>query len=670
MNALDYFLKANLYGLLFVGCYWLFLRRHTFFNVNRAYLLISAVLSLVLPVASLPTQTVQTLPDPVPVGVISLPVATISTVTAEMGQSGSGPDWEQIGLLIYGLMAVLFLLWVIVRVGRLVMLIRRSPRQMGDGYLLVQPNNPNIPTFSFFGYLVLNPADVDNDLIIKHELVHIRQYHSADVVGMALLRAVFWACPALWLIDRMLRQVHEFLADEPASQPTDYARFLVEYTFGVRPDTLTNGFFNPSLLKQRIQMLRQRATTRWALGKYVLVIPLAFILLAMTTSREEIVNIIQPTAAETITVSGRVTSATGREPISGVTATSTGNNIQPAIREETANVVSQAMNEAFTISGRVTNVADGKPLSGAVLVVKNTKQGTTTDADGRYELSNVPEGALLVVSFVGFIPQELKVDNQRVINVAMALQTSKLNEVVVVAYEPAVEPVPVAESIPAKPNSQTGINNEVFTVVEQQPEFTGGMRAMSQYLSRNLRYPKEARQGKVQGQVLVQFVVAQTGEIQNLRVLKGIGGGCDEEAVRVVSQMPNWNPGKQNGKAVSVQYNLPIQFSLEKREDKRTGQADPSLIKLTDSTIGDSPTTRPIQSGFKTANVTIRGTGPLGELGAEPLYIIDSVQTTSETFKSLNPNTIESITVLKNSSAAAYGEKGKNGVVLITTKKK
>ena len=173
---------------------------------------------------------------------------------------------------------------------------------------------------------MLNPADADNELIIRHELVHIRQYHSIDVVALALLRAVCWACPALGLLDRAVREVHEFLADrvairqvpdQPARQPVEqYARFLIDYAFGVRPNVLANGFFNPSLLKRRIQMMQQRATNRWALGKYALVLPLAFTLLAMTTAREEITAVF----SKPITVTGRVTSAADGKPLPGVTS--------------------------------------------------------------------------------------------------------------------------------------------------------------------------------------------------------------------------------------------------------------------------------------------------------------------------------------------------------------
>ncbi|SOD88658.1 TonB family protein [Spirosoma fluviale] len=793
MNALDYLLKANLYGLLFASCYWLLLRRHTFFGLNRAYLLASLVLSLTLPLVRLPAETVETLP--MPVGVIALPVTTIQVATLEAPQAEPSPDWEQLALWGYGLIALALLTRLGIRTGRLLRLIHWSPRQTQDGYILVQPNDPTLPTFSFFNYIILNPADTDNTLILRHELVHVRQWHSADVLGLGIVQAVFWACPALLLIARLLRQVHEFLADQPATQPTEYARFLVAYSFGTQlsvssPDPLTNSFFNPSLLKQRIIMLQQKATTRWALGKYVLVLPLAFGLLAMTTAREEITA-----------------------------------------------VVDSLQDEGITVTGKVTSSVDGKPLPGAIVVVAETGKGIPTDTQGQFTLKNVPKTATISFSFVGFSttnvpqvgekgrttlnialsptdPNELPtmgataaykaikpnpsmpvrtppssetingkvyraveepavfptgipglmqyvahalrypakakaagvegnvlvqfvvlptgaigsasikkgigsgcdeealrvvkqmprwipgqqngktVATQYVLPIQFALEKktddkrtgqvsgNQLNDVHVIGYEPASTPTP------QKQISQTG--DEIFTVVEKVPEFPGGIRALYQYLARNLRYPTEARQNKIQGRVYVKFIVDKTGDIRELRVLKGIGGGCDEEAIRVVSQMPNWIPGKQQGKAVSVMYNLPIQFSLEKKtEDKRTGQVTPDSkagsVQTLDNIVNtNKPGSFELDKGMSGGSKN-RYAMPLPDslrkpgtsftirsnrfMTGEPLIIIDGVEAKSG-ISHLNPDDIDNVTVLKGESATVYGEKGKNGVILVTTKKK
>jgi protein TonB len=107
------------------------------------------------------------------------------------------------------------------------------------------------------------------------------------------------------------------------------------------------------------------------------------------------------------------------------------------------------------------------------------------------------------------------------------------------------------------------VEAEIFTIVEEQPEFPGGEAALMEYLGKNISYPQLARESNIQGTVYVKFVVEPNGSISNVTILKGIGGGCDEEAIRVVKNMPSWKAGKQRGKAVRVQFNLPIRFILQ-----------------------------------------------------------------------------------------------------------
>jgi len=104
---------------------------------------------------------------------------------------------------------------------------------------------------------------------------------------------------------------------------------------------------------------------------------------------------------------------------------------------------------------------------------------------------------------------------------------------------------------------------QIFTVVENDPEFPGGMEALYKYLRENIKYPSLARDNNITGKVYVTFVVERDGSIANPRVLKDIGGGCGQEAIRVVKAMPKWTPGKQRGKAVRVQFNLPVSFNLQ-----------------------------------------------------------------------------------------------------------
>lgn len=103
---------------------------------------------------------------------------------------------------------------------------------------------------------------------------------------------------------------------------------------------------------------------------------------------------------------------------------------------------------------------------------------------------------------------------------------------------------------------------EIFTVVEDAPAYPGGDEARIRFLQENIKYPQMARESGIQGTVYVTFVVERNGSVTDVRVLRGIGGGCDEEAIRVIQAMPRWNPGKQRGKPVRVQFNMPIKFTL------------------------------------------------------------------------------------------------------------
>lgn len=103
---------------------------------------------------------------------------------------------------------------------------------------------------------------------------------------------------------------------------------------------------------------------------------------------------------------------------------------------------------------------------------------------------------------------------------------------------------------------------QIFTVVESMPDFPGGDEARIRYLNENIKYPQMARESGIQGRVFVTFVVEKDGSVTDVRVLRGIGGGCDEEAIRVIKNMPKWDPGKQRGKPVRVQFNMPILFKL------------------------------------------------------------------------------------------------------------
>lgn len=107
------------------------------------------------------------------------------------------------------------------------------------------------------------------------------------------------------------------------------------------------------------------------------------------------------------------------------------------------------------------------------------------------------------------------------------------------------------------------ITPETFLFVEQMPEFKDGYPGLIQYLQKNLKYPVVARENGISGKVIIQFIVTPEGKIKDAKVVRGIGGGCDQEAMRVVMSMPDWKPGRHNGHAVPVRFTLPISFQLK-----------------------------------------------------------------------------------------------------------
>lgn len=110
-------------------------------------------------------------------------------------------------------------------------------------------------------------------------------------------------------------------------------------------------------------------------------------------------------------------------------------------------------------------------------------------------------------------------------------------------------------------------DDAIFFVVEVQPEFPGGLDSMYAFIQKNLIYPEKAKAEGIEGRVFITFTIEKDGSVSNVKILRGIGGGCDEAAKEVVEKMPKWKPGTQRGKPVRVQFNLPIKFELEKDKE-------------------------------------------------------------------------------------------------------
>ncbi len=621
MNWWHYLLLANLYLALFYGFYLLLLRKETYFMLNRIYLVSAAMLSFFIPLMQSEwvknlfiTQKVQQTIYYIDPGF----VYQVSP-TAESGFTVS-----QFFTAVYWLVTMLLLARLIYRFVKL----KRYLQSAETGL-----------AFSFFGKVKVDENLPQKDVILQHEMVHVAQLHSADVLLFEALTILNWFNPVIYFYRKAIKYNHEFIADRDAISfgvdKSDYAMLLLSQSMGIEPNTLTNSFFNQSLLKQRIMMLHKNPSRRAALLKYGLSAPLfaaMLILTSATVSKQKTIQQISDNFGSDIPVNSVLMNLDKGE------SSFPKNTL---IEKGTVKTVSD-------LKGKVVNPM-GKPMANVKVQYEQNNFNTTTDEDGDFEIPNYTERAI-----VNFKSPDSTVLVTTFDNVAGKLK--------IVVFEDKTMAKARANTLAVKPSSDPGVVS--FASVEKLPSFPGGEEAFANYLAKSIRYPKEAKNNKFTGRVIVSFIVEKDGKLTNIKVLRDIGGGCGPEAVRVLSESPAWNPGLQNGNPVRVSFTMPVNFSL----NDGTKAASTSSSSKKDSIIDIVLTPPPNADTTKRINaVRIDG----NTLYNKAIVIIDGVEAKGiNPLNNINPNDIESITVLKDGSAAVkYGDKGKDGVIEITTKK-
>ena len=231
----------------------------------------------------------------------------------------------------------------------------------------------------------------------------------------------------------------------------------------------------------------------------------------------------------------------------------------------------------------------------------------------------------------------------------------------------------VAKSDSTQPTS----TNDSLDNFDEQPEFPGGIKALYTYLGENIKYPQAAQEANVSGKVFVKFVIKSNGNIGDIKVTKSVNTELDNEAKRVVQNMPSWTPARQNGKPVSVYYNLPISFRNEglkaSGNEPLTGKESEVVTYKFDSlelTSGEiqKNTIIGLKNNLQNENnKDLKINKPFDKA----LIFIDGIEVLDKNLKSLSPASIESMEVLKDEKAVkTFGPRAINGVILIKTKKK
>lgn len=684
MEFLTYLAKVSLFTILFYGFYVLLIRRTTFFRLNRAYLILSLILSFLLPLITLEERVSIKVEEQAAQADFAGDNAAYDIAPVDLAPAPAGKDMiTSLLLAAYICGALVFLGMFLYRLSLVIRLVRSYPETTYDDDLpvvVMTGSHLRTGSFSFFNRIFISQTDFDHhfDTVYSHEKAHVTQRHSLDILLVELFRVVFWFNPVLQLYKHSLQEVHEFLADTSATDKESYARFLVAYAMsGDYPPTITNSFFNSLSLKKRIEMLYKKPDPGYALTRYLLIIPIAALLVTLTASRHYVYTYekepLPPVPKSDKVISEKATDTADNTPNSPVESLPAEARVPVLVTYERESSPTTQKDDRV-ISGRVTDAADNTPLPGAAVLVKGLTVGTTTDSDGFYSLT-VPSGSHeLYVSFVGFIPQSLTLRDKDRIDIALSRSRNQLDELVVIGYGPVKGTRQQGDTVPSKPTGE-------FRVVEQMPEFPGGIAELRRYLSKNIRYPGEAARANIQGRVYVSFMINKLGDIRNPRVLQGLGHGIDEEALRIVISMPRWTPGKQNGAPVDVEYTLPINFKLDLPEENKQGYVPQqgTIIRNSDETRNTG--TRIQIRGAEAQSVAghlfspyelteiidqPRMKFPRGE--DAPLYLVDGKELYS--LDGLKPDTIASLTVLKRGNLVSeYGPRAKNGVILITLKK-
>ncbi|WP_304310962.1 TonB family protein [Phocaeicola plebeius] len=636
---LVYILKSAVCLAMFYLFYRLLLSKETFHRFNRIALLGVMLLSCLLPLVKVTVEQVS----PVNAQVMSMEdlLLMYQWNSEAVVEEGSRPFHWQEGLVLVYFVGLFF---VIVRhlwsLGRMLYLIRHSRCERLDNGIRLVVHRRKLAPFSWMRYIVISETDLKESghHILVHEMAHIHYRHSWDLLLAEACAWLQWFNPAIWLLKQELQNIHEYEADEEVLRQginaKEYQMLLIKKAVGARLYSIANSF-NHSSLKKRITMMIRKKSNPWARAKYLYVLPLAAVTVA-AFARPEI-----------------------SQPLDEISSVKV--NDLSAVLETYADKNVSNPAEKTKLKMKVVD-EKGKPIIAATVLVANTTNGTITDENGNFTLE-VGTDQSIQVAYIGMSTVTMSVKDC----------LKKADQTIVLTESDTKKDVKVVAPAPQAVTS----DDQTFSVVEQMPEYPGGMRAGLEFMARNLRYPTKAREAGKQGRVIVQFVVRKDGSLSDFKVLRPVDPWLDAEAIRVISTMPKWKPGMQDRKPVSVKFTLPVTFMLEGTNSKpKAGDNDVVVVEYgvqkSEESV-DLPTIKlhnPMDELSITGDFKIDSVGSSKAFGVSPLVIMDGLEVSDDVIKKLNPKKIQSVSVLKNEAATAkYGKKGKFGVILITTKR-
>jgi TonB family protein len=529
MEALGFYLLKSAIWLTGFGLvYAIFLQNERFFQLNRIYLVAGMIASIILPLITV--RYAVAVPE------IQTQV-TAGALSGGVLRAATRPDLPSLLLYFAWLAGVLLIAArYLIQLVPVLKAAKRAQPVSGYPVKLIRSSDFTTP-FSLFSFVVVNPSvsETETREIMNHEVVHIRQKHWLDLLLTGSVCAVQWFNPAVWIYSRFIRQNHEYLADAEAlqrtSDPVLYRAALLNQIAGSPVIDLGNSF-SFSLNKKRFTMMKNKISSPYRKLRLLLILPVAALVLYAFAEPQY-----------------RVTSEGADLPLASAVQADITKSIKGVVLSE-----------------------DGTPLVGAVIVIQGTTVGTTSDDKGRFALENVADDGVLIVSFVGYETAAVKASAGPELTIGMKKKPVVMKTLVVTAQTtdasaatspPPPPPTPPPPPPPPSSSDKAAPKGEVYTVVEEMPEFPGGQEAMFVFVRNNFKYPDEAKAQNITGLVRVSFVVKASGKVSDVKVEKSAHKLLDAEAVRVVKSMPDWKPGKQHGKSVDVGYIIPVEFNLK-----------------------------------------------------------------------------------------------------------
>lgn len=573
-----------------VALFMLLMRGETFHRFNRWLLLAIAAFSMVLPAVNLsiesPMARFSSVIEQLVVGdtgvndevAIVVEEPLVSTIVTDKISEGEITLWQHItsigalewALIVYAVVALLLVARLLYMYVRIVAILRSGVREDISLYGVksrarLTVHSADYKPFSWFGWMSISRTDLDEcgREILTHEAAHVQCRHSFDILFADIIIILQWFNPMAWIMKSLLKDIHEYEADSAVLtagvDAKSYQLLIIKKAVGARLYSIANSF-NHSLTKKRITMMYKEKSSLWRCTKALYIVPLAVLAACSFSSpksetedkgNEKIVN--TATDGEISNLDVQV-SRDGKEVVEVFDVRK-----DPEVAAEYPGGT-PALMRFLSTKVKYPKEAEKRGEQGKAYVQFVVKSDGNVDyvqvakSSGSKVLDD--EAVRVVKSMPRWTPA--KQDGENVNSMLTLPVAFKLGDVPTVAVD---APEGKNEVVDVK---ITAVDEEIYQVVEQMPEFKGGMHALMKYLSSNINYPKEAADKNIQGKSLIRFVVEKDGSITDVEVARSSGNDLlDQESMRVVKSMPKWNPGKQSGRTVRTRFVLPVMFRLQ-----------------------------------------------------------------------------------------------------------